>query len=425
MKITNIATAIVLSVFGLSVLASSPVSWTAPIPDSQSTTGGLDVLDGTTDYLIYEVGTTLGTYNHGANISRANGILFVSWSSHDGFEGAAGTRILYSMSTDGGQTWSSTDVLFDSIGTMADPPATGTSLNARGVETLNGRMYAISSVYEISGWVDGSAQSSMLGLIAVALDEQGEPASPAFWLRDDAPAGYTSMPDWTTLDGQTYPYAVDDTKAINGGLSDFWHYKATYNITAEDEASLVEPTFYTCNDGKQVTLFRSNGSLELYAAIRDDYNSAWSQAVPSSIPDSESLNDSIVLPDGSVILTGNNVPELWYRDLLVISRSIDGYDFDRAWALRYDPPAIEYKQTGDHKGTGFQYPSSIVNGDNVWVAYSINKESIGATKIPIDRIMRPVGDLTEDDAVDLYDFIEIANYLDECGDPADPNCLQF
>ncbi|MFI4911653.1 MAG: exo-alpha-sialidase [Sedimentisphaeraceae bacterium JB056] len=428
MKSTSIAILAAISIFTFSVFAVSPVQWTAPVPDSSLTAAGLPVLGGTTDYTVYSVGTTLGTFSHGVNMSYANGIIFATWTSHDGYEGAAGSRVLYSKSIDGGQTWSPAAVIIDSIGTMADPPATGTALNSRKVEVKNGRMYMLASVRDITSW-DGTGDdivpvTTYLGIVGVNLDSNGDPYGPVFWLKDDAPAGHESMEDWNSLDSATYPYAVEDTKDINGALSGVYHYMSTYDVTASDGASLTEPTFYTCKDGQQISLFRTGDeALSLYAAVRADYNSAWSAAEESSIPDSHSLNEATVLPDGSVVLLGNNTPELYYRDVLVISRSIDGYDFNLAWALRYDPPAIVYKNTGDHKGTGYQYPGSVLVGDNLWVGYSENKESVGVTKIPLSRIMRPFADLTSDDAVDYFDFIETGSFLNDCGDPADPNCI--
>jgi hypothetical protein len=430
MKSTSIAILAAISIFTFSVLAVSPVDWTAPVPDSNLTAGGLPVLEGTSHYTVYSVGTTLGTFNHGVNMSYANGIIFATWSSHDGYEGAAGTRILYSKSSDGGQSWSPTAVMIDSIGAMGAPPATGTALTSRQVEVKNGRMYMLASVRDITGW-DGTGDdivpvTTFLGLVAVNLDDQGDPYGPVFWLKDDAPASHSSMEDWNSLDSTAYPYAVNDTKDINGGLSAVYHYKATYDVTASDGASLTEPTFYTAADGQQIALFRTGSApLALYAAVRADYNSAWSDAELSPIPDSHSLNQAVVLPDGSVVLIGNNVPDLYYRDVLVISRSIEGYDFNLAWALRYDPPAIVYKNTGDHKGTGYQYPGTVLVGENLWVGYSENKESVEVTKVPLARIMRPFADFTSDDAVDYFDFIETGSFLNDCGDPTDPNCVSF
>ena len=39
------------------------------------------------------------------------------------------------------------------------------------------------------------------------------------------------------------------------------------------------------------------------------------------------------------------------------------------------------------KAEGFQYPHSLVLGENLWVIYSVGKEDVQVTRIPINEII--------------------------------------
>jgi hypothetical protein len=103
--------------------------------------------------------------------------------------------------------------------------------------------------------------------------------------------------------------------------------------------------------------------------------------VKTNIPDSPSLTCVGKLPGGQVYLIGNQIPKQWRRDPLTIALSKDGFAFDRAWAIRYGAPKIRYK--GAHKGVGYQYPNATIVGDDLWVVYSVGKEDIGVTRVPL------------------------------------------
>jgi hypothetical protein len=36
-----------------------------------------------------------------------------------------------------------------------------------------------------------------------------------------------------------------------------------------------------------------------------------------------------------------------------------------------------------HKGAGFQYPSAVVVGDALWVIYSVGKEDVAVSRVPL------------------------------------------
>ena len=72
------------------------------------------------------------------------------------------------------------------------------------------------------------------------------------------------------------------------------------------------------------------------------------------------------------------------RKDMFITVSNDGYIFDKTWQLLHSDRVKS--DDGLFKSGGPQYFRSIVVGDNIWVTYSITKEIIGLTKIPVNLL---------------------------------------
>lgn len=88
------------------------------------------------------------------------------------------------------------------------------------------------------------------------------------------------------------------------------------------------------------------------------------------------------LPDGSNWLVGSNLE----RTKLYLATSPDGITFDRTWSL------ITMNKKGQpgvcKGGNGPQYPVAVTIGDNIWIVYSVYKQWIGVTKIPVKPLLR-------------------------------------
>ena len=69
------------------------------------------------------------------------------------------------------------------------------------------------------------------------------------------------------------------------------------------------------------------------------------------------------------------------RKDMFITVSQDGYCFDKTWLLFHSDRTKS--DDGLFKSGGPQYFRSLVIGDNIWVVYSITKELIGLTKVPV------------------------------------------
>ncbi len=73
--------------------------------------------------------------------------------------------------------------------------------------------------------------------------------------------------------------------------------------------------------------------------------------------------------------------------MLAISLSRDGLNFDRMVVFRFVPPAQRHKGKAK-RSNGFNYPHSVVAGDNLWVIYSVSKEDMEVARIPLSELYR-------------------------------------
>lgn len=93
------------------------------------------------------------------------------------------------------------------------------------------------------------------------------------------------------------------------------------------------------------------------------------------------------LPDGSAFIVGNS-PN---RRTMYIAVARDGKLFDRTWFLlhrqlkSFTPGAM--KNEGG-PGSGPQYFEPAVVGQSLWLVYSISKEHIGATRVPVASLAK-------------------------------------
>ena len=146
-----------------------------------------------------------------------------------------------------------------------------------------------------------------------------------------------------------------------------------------------EPNWFQRPDGSIVMLFRTrNENAWLYAALSSDKGQSWSQPVETNFPDSTARFSAGSLPDGTVYIISNPGPHLT-RIPLTIALSRDGITFDRAFVIRGESTSQRWE--GLHKLAGWQYPSSLVWKDFLYVAYSINKEDVGLTRIEVSALM--------------------------------------
>ncbi|MFG0249137.1 MAG: exo-alpha-sialidase, partial [Phycisphaeraceae bacterium JB051] len=170
--------------------------------------------------------------------------------------------------------------------------------------------------------------------------------------------------------------------------------KTYFPPQAVDPCRLVEPTLYTTRDGRQMSLMRDDRfSHRMYVSLYDPQTKTWCKGLPTNIPDSPSLSEAANVEDGRVLLVGNNMatefdkqtPRHYGRDPLMISVSYDGYRFTSAYALRCGRQSFKVPFVRG-RGGGAQYPDVKIVGDKVYVLYSMGKEDIAISVVPLSDL---------------------------------------
>ena len=360
-----------------------------PFPDLSKPAAGYRVLEGVEHFPIFHATEAIGTYSHHAQLAHRDGTFFAAWSNHKEREDGPGQRVFASLSTDG-RLWDEPFELFPSQG----PTEPGNKEAVRVLTALawvpvGEQMYAVAEV-------------NNHGRVARSVSADGQ-LGPVFWLIAKPPAtvdGFASYPASTDPRFSGVAATIVDHLAepMNLPSWDFYNDAARrkmigFHKKAADGHRMCEPTTYRRPDGVYVRLYRDLESTHrIYASLSRDNGRSWAEPEPTDIPDSPSRSFSGNLPDGRCYLIGNQVakpfdqkqPQHHTRDPLVISVSRDGIVFDLAAAIRTGAPKIRVR--GHGKGKGYQYPAATIVGDDLWVLYSIGKEDVAISRVPLDLL---------------------------------------
>lgn len=387
--------------------AASPVHWDVPWPQPSKPGYGYPMLPRVQSFPIYHATPLTGVYSHHSQIGHLKGMFYASWSNQEWGEDGPGQRVLCSLSTNG-EKWVPPFVCLPSMGGMRKPERSGRVLTAEAWVDVDGKMYVVADVNDKPGpnnkIPDGyettaSGKKRMLvgrrvgwGRVARSVAANGD-MGPIFWLVDDPPAPIEGFPQYP--DAQN-PQFREVAAQINHYLANPLHAPAwdflnhTDSPLAVDNHRMCEPTAYRRPDGVIVKLSRDCGrdqSHRIYASLSRDEGKTWTTPVQTDIPDSPSKAFAGTLPNGKNYLIGNQIQSNvrgHTRDPLVISLSTDGKTFNWAAAIRHGTPPLRYP--GKSKDHGFQYPSAIVVGKSLWVIYSINKEDVAISRIPLSEL---------------------------------------
>ena len=357
-------------------LRPAPVQWAIPGETGARAIAGLSHVPGVIHRTIYQATPEVGTFSHHAQIFYHDGVFYASWSNHRTDEDAPGQRILYSLSYDG-EVWTEPRELFPPNDHPGGSGQDGRYMTAQrhsfrtGFAVVEGRVYALGTAME---WQAGSRRK--LGELAREVRPDGA-LGPIFWLIPDPPRAKPGFPDYPSAADPAFRELAAGIVANASPIT--WN---AYALKAADGHGIVELTSFVRPDGTGVLLGRdADNSRYMYASLGDPKARRWDPLVRVNIPDSPSLSDTGVLPDGRAYLIHNPASA---RDPLVISLSRDGIHFDRAWIIRQGAPPLAYR--GMWKTRGYQYPSSVIAGDDLWVIYSDGKENVHVSKIPLESL---------------------------------------
>lgn len=162
-------------------------------------------------------------------------------------------------------------------------------------------------------------------------------------------------------------------------------------IPPNDIFTFPEPTWFQRSLGELVMLFRTrSGHLRLYASTSHDHGETWTEPQETNFADATARSFAGNLPDGTAFIVSNpsttpsTYPTIGRRSPLTLALSADGITFDLAFVVRGEPTRMRYP--GKSKLDGWQYPSAVAWNGWLYIAYSINKEDIGATRVRLEHL---------------------------------------
>lgn len=180
--------------------------------------------------------------------------------------------------------------------------------------------------------------------------------------------------------------AYDQWKNRDAGFSAGFA-PGTLDLAADGRHALAHGTMFTRRDGSTVVLreYLRPKQEPLFWATAKGVGEQWYPPARRTNIFGAVNPDGGNLPDGSNYLILNS-PN---RRTMYLTVSKDGRTFDRSWFLLHiilsDYTPGEMKRQGG-PGAGPQYFVSQVIGNRIWIGYSISKEHIGLTEVPIDAL---------------------------------------
>lgn len=357
------------------------VRWIGKIDRNRSDLG-LPVVEDTRTRTLYRAEPESGTYSHHGYITSHRDAMFATWSNHARDEDAPGQFVRFSLSVEQGRTWRAPEVLFpprDEVKSGEEQDnAEDRVLIANGFAELDDTLYAVAEAHVLE-------ERRGLGRLARSISAGGS-LGPIFWLVEDPPApkeGFEAYPDAGDPQFAATAAAINEYLARPQHLPSWEFLRQTTRPVTPDGNRLCEPTqCWQLEDGTLVRLWRDLSQTTgcQYAQFSSDGES-WDDPIPAEFPDACSRAAAGTLPDGTAYVI-NNPGE--GRDPLVISLAADGLNFDRHAVIAHQAPPRRHE--GRWKGIGFQYPRATVLEDTLHVIYSVNKEDVRVTGIPLEAL---------------------------------------
>ena len=350
-------------------------------------TAGLEKPEGLLNVEVFVPTDDTDHYSNQAMMAAFKGVLHLMWQNSPTDEDTDDTWVAWSYSKDNGETWSQPAVL------------------ARGDETI----YCTSG-----GWL--VTEDTLVAYINI-WHYGKEPLRVDYMTSTDgftwSDRKHVTMADGTDLGcefGQDphilkngrilcsghfpttneptgkflWPIYTDDPMGVTG-----WK-KGNFNYTnpSTTQSRELEPSFYLRGqDSIVMTMRDQRSSYYILASVSTDNGKTWSPTVQTLMPDSRSKQCAGNLPDGTAYIVNNPYRINKPRCPLAITLSKDGYTFTHSYLLRGLDDLPEQKYSGWAKTLGYSYPKAMIHDGYLWVSYSIQKERVGYSRIPLSSLI--------------------------------------
>jgi hypothetical protein len=355
------------------------------------------------------------TYNHAPMLAYWNNTFYLQYLSNKIGEHVPPGQVLLQTSKDG-YHWTKPVVLF--------PPYNvpdGYSKNGKGTPAKNLKTV----VHQRVGFFTSSKGRLLtMGFYGICLDDNDSPNDgngigrvireikadgsfgPIYFIRynHDFNENNTDYPFYKKSKDKDFTTACDEL--LNSPL---------YMMQWVEEADRNDPLiplkkeykafcYYHLDDGRVVGLWKN-----ALTSLSADNGKTWAevQRAPGFVNGNAKIWGQ-KLPDGKFATVYNPSEFRWP---LAISLSDDGLEYTNLWLIHGDITPLRYK--GAEKSLGPQYVRGILEnngsppGNNLWVAYSMNKEDLWISKIPVPVTNKPLSH-----ADDVFDALPEGKELD-------------
>jgi len=345
---------------------------------SQTDTLGLSTLEGE-HTVIYKATRNGYKFCHHANLVVFQDRLHAMWSNGEVQEDSNGQRIL-ACSTSDGVNWTEPVVIIaDPDGPQGPRAAVAAGFHVH-LDTLTAFYTSIIGEKQID------PRSTLHAITTRDGKNWDEPRKIATGFFIDGPRRMRDgrlLLNGQTADRQPQLLFTDVADGLSG-----WKPGV---IQPNNIFTFPEPTWFQRPRGSLVMLFRTrSGHPLLYASVSDDRGETWSPPRETNFPDATARSFAGNLPDGTAFVISNpsttpsEYPTIGRRTPLTLALSADGITFDRAFVVRGESTQMRFQ--GKSKLDGWQYPSAVAWRNKLYIAYSINKEDIGVTRVRLTHL---------------------------------------
>ncbi|MCC5804690.1 MAG: hypothetical protein JJU00_00050 [Opitutales bacterium] len=379
--------------------AEHPVILETDIQPNTNADGGLRWAVGTHNIQTYRANRTTPThadglnhtYLHAANLAYWNGRFYLHYLSAPVSEHETPTDTSV-MTSEDGVHWDDPRLIFPAM-TLPDGSQTLTHQRMGFYVAPDGRLLSLAFHGEAPSPNNGEG----IGRVVREIYEDGS-FGPIYFIR------YNSHPGWDPAKAAEYPFYKDSpdegfVAACDALLED----KLTTAQWWEEDRS--EDGFYTVS-GRALSWFRQPEGRVVgiwkgaQISYTDDEGQSWER--PGAAPGfwrNGSKYWAQETSDGRFAIVFNPTSRL--RHPLAVTLSEDGSRFTDLLSIHGELPHQRFP--GYYKNMGPQYVRGIVPGNGeppdgkFWVAYSVNKEDMWVSRVPVPVTADvPAGDLMED-----------------------------
>lgn len=339
---------------------------------------GLKLAPGTETITIYRPAEQGDSYANGVVLFGFKGRLYAQWQSSNKDEDSTDTHVVYAVSEDGTH-WSAPRVLADvgktirtSGGWWTDGRQLIAYINVWDADFRTGGSTQYITSKDGVHWSKPKAVTGVGGKPVAGVIEQDLRALPdgrivtAFHMKP----GLTATPFYT-----------DDPTGLSGWMEGKMEHLPHEGLESRE----LEPSWFRRSDGCLVMVFRDQAdTFRQLASSSCDRGGTWTKPVVTTMQDSRAKQSAGNLPNGTAFLV--NAPSgTKLRSPLVLTLSLDGRSFDSAFLLRAGPPPSVQK-LGLYKRPGYHYPKSVVWNGALYVGYTVGKEVVEITRVPLTSL---------------------------------------